>query len=85
VEIQSTAVGFIEAFSLYGAVLAPMIVDLSDKIGINAIVLIAICVNFATWPTMFLKETLVVEKKVEEKTEDDRLVDSLISENSEDF
>ncbi len=68
-EIQSTAVGFIEAFSLYGAVLAPMIVDLSDKIGINAIVLISICVNFATWPTMFLKETLVVEKKAEEKTE----------------
>jgi hypothetical protein len=85
VEIQSTAVGFIEAFSLYGGLLAPLIVDLSDKIGISAIALISICVNFATWPTMFLKETLVVDKKAEEKTEDDTLVDSLISENPEDY
>jgi hypothetical protein len=85
VEIQSTAVGFIEAFSLYGGLLAPLIVDLSDKIGISAIALISICLNFATWPTMFLKETLVVDKKAEKKTEDDTLVDSLISENPEDF
>jgi hypothetical protein len=85
VEIQSTAVGFIEAFSLYGGLLAPLIVDLSDKIGLNPIVLISICVNFATWPTIFLKETLVVEKKKEELTTEDTLVDSLISENPEEI
>ncbi len=59
VEIQSTAAGFIEAFSLYGAFLAPLIVDLSDKIGVSSIALISICVNFAIWPNIFLKETLV--------------------------
>ena len=62
-EIQSTASGFIEAFSLYGALLAPLIVDLSDKIGINSIALLSICVNFAIWPTIFMKETLVKENK----------------------
>ena len=65
--------------------MAPLIVDLSDKIGISAIALISICVNFATWPTIFLKETLVLEKKAEEKTEDVTLIDSLISENPEEY
>ncbi len=62
VEIQSTAAGFIEAFSLYGAFLAPLVVDLADKIGVNSIALISICVSFAIWPNIFLKETLVKEK-----------------------
>lgn len=65
VEIQSTAAGFIEAFSLYGAFLAPLIVDISDKIGINSIAMISICINFAIWPNIFLEETLVIDKKEE--------------------
>lgn len=82
VEIQSTAVGFIEAFSLYGAFLAPLIVDLSDKIGINSIALISICVNFAIWPAFFLKETLIRKAK-KTKEETNPLIDSLITENPE--
>lgn len=55
VEIQSTAAGLIEAFSLYGVLLAPLVVDLSDKIGIDPIAFVAIFLNFAIWPTYFLK------------------------------
>lgn len=59
VEIQSTAAGFIEAFSLYGVLLAPLVVDLSDKIGIDPISFVAIFLNLAIWPTYFLRETLI--------------------------
>lgn len=63
VEIQSTAAGLIEAFSLYGVLLAPLIVDLSDKIGIDPIAFIAIFLNFAVWPTYFMRETLIKPQK----------------------
>ena len=59
---------------MYGAFLAPLIVDLSDKIGVNSIAMISICVNFAIWPTYFLKETLVV---IEQKEETDPLLSVL--------
>ena len=63
--------------------MAPLIVDLSDKIGINSIALISICVFFAIWPTYFLKETLVREKDKKEDKITDPMIDSLISENPE--
>ena len=63
VEIQSTAVGLVEAFSLYGLLLAPLIVDLSDKIGIDPIALIAILLNLGIWPLYFLKQTMLSEQK----------------------
>lgn len=63
VEIQSTAAGLIEAFSLYGVLLAPLVVDLSDKIGIDPIALVSICLNFAIWPTYFMRETLIKPQK----------------------
>lgn len=61
-EIQSTAVGLIEVFGLVGSMCGPLLVDLADKIGIDPIALIAIMVNFAIWPTYFLKETLKTQK-----------------------
>lgn len=36
----------------------PLIIDLADKIDVDPVALIAILVNFAIWPTYFLKETL---------------------------
>lgn len=33
----------------------PLIVDLGDKIDVDPVVLIAALVNFAVWPTYFLK------------------------------
>ncbi len=59
VEIQSTAAGLIEGFSLFGVLMGPLVVDLSDKIGMNPIAFIAIFLNFTIWPNYFLKETLV--------------------------
>ena len=59
VEIQSSAIGLIEAFSLYGVLLAPLAVVLSDKLGIDPIAFNAIFLNFAIWPLYFLQETLV--------------------------
>jgi hypothetical protein len=46
--------------------LAPLVVDLSDKIGIDPIAFVAIFLNFAIWPTYFLRETLVKKNKKEE-------------------
>ncbi len=54
-QIQSTAVGITEAFGLMGSLCGPLIVDLGDKIDIDPIVLIALFVNFAVWPNIFLK------------------------------
>lgn len=65
VEIQSTAAGLIEAFSLYGVLLAPLVVDLSDKIGIDPIAFVAIFLTFAIVPTYFMPETLKKQKKEE--------------------
>lgn len=55
VEIQSTAVGITEAFGLFGALGGPLMVDLADKIGVDPVALIAIFLNFAVWPTAFVK------------------------------
>ena len=41
----------------------PLMVDLSDKIGVDPVALIAIIVTFAVWPNIFLKETLNAHKQ----------------------
>ena len=55
VSIQSTAAGLIEAFALYGALVAPSIVNVASKIGIDPIAMIALFVNFGIWPNYFLR------------------------------
>jgi hypothetical protein len=54
-KIQSTAVGMIESLGLFGVLMAPLIVDLAQNIGIDAIALISIFLTFSIWPTIFLK------------------------------
>ena len=53
--IQSTAAGMIEAFALYGALVAPMIVNVASMIGIDPIAMVAVFVNFGIWPAFFLR------------------------------
>lgn len=55
VNIQSTATGMIEAFALYGALVAPSIVNIALYIGIDPIAMVAFFVNFGIWPTYFLR------------------------------
>ncbi len=55
VSIQSTATGIIEAFALYGALIAPLVVDMALKLGIDPIAMVALFVSFGIWPTYFLR------------------------------
>lgn len=47
----------IEAFALYGALIAPLIVNIALHLGIDPIAMVAFFVNFGIWPTYFLRET----------------------------
>lgn len=47
--------GITEAFGLIGSLSGPLIVDLGDKIDVDPVVLMAILLNFAIWPNIFLK------------------------------
>ena len=55
VSIQSTAPSMIEAFSLYGTLIAPNIVNIASQIGIDPIAIVALLVNFGIRPNYFLR------------------------------
>jgi hypothetical protein len=55
VSIQSTATGLIEAFALYGALIAPTVVNIATKLEIDPIGMVAFFVSFGIWPNYFLR------------------------------
>lgn len=53
-QIQSTAVGLIEGLGLWGAVVAPFIVQLAESVGIHRMAVVALFVSIAIIPPYFL-------------------------------
>lgn len=52
--IQSTAAGLIEGFGLYGAVFAPLVVEVANFLDMDPVVLIGLFGVFSIVPAFFL-------------------------------
>lgn len=63
-EIQSTAIGLIEGLGLWGAIVAPFIVQFAQNIGLHPMGVVALFVTIAIIPPFFLRETFKAKTDV---------------------